>query len=101
MSDFITMSVVEVAKYLHIHPDTVKARARSGQIPAFMPGRKWVFYRHEVDAYLETTRSCRSIKGQTRRISIADLRSVDRRLDDRLGPVTERPLPSLKIIPGT
>ena len=101
MTEYQTMNAGAAAKYLHIHPDTVKARARSGEIPAYMPGRMWVFYRHELDDYLQTTKKCRSIKGPIPKITIADLRSAEKSLDARLGPVTVKTPPNLRITQGT
>ena len=35
------MTVEEVAKYLSLHPLTVRRLARDGEIPAFKIGRQW------------------------------------------------------------
>lgn len=35
------MTVDEVAKYLSLHPLTVRRLARDGEIPAFKIGRQW------------------------------------------------------------
>jgi len=37
------MTVDQAADFLQIHPDTLKARARTGEIKGYKPGRRWVF----------------------------------------------------------
>jgi len=95
------MDVEEGAAFLSIHPDTLKAFARAGDVPAYRPGRKLVFLRSELLDFLKSKKyQCHSTSAKTQRITIADSRSAVRRLDARLGPITAKPLPNLKIISG-
>jgi len=92
----------EAAEFLHIHPDTLKERARAGLIKAYRPGRKWVFLKSDLLEYLKTQQpeSHCSTAAPTRRTGMSDLKSVDRKLGARLGPLPEKRQPSLKIISG-
>ena len=94
-----TMDVFEGAAFLSIHPDTLKAFARAGDVPAYRPGRKLVFLRSELLDFLKSKKyQCHSTSAKTQRITIADSRSAVRKLDALLGPVTEEKRPSLKIV---
>ena len=72
----------------------MKARARSGEIPAYMPGRKWVFLQDELLEYLKTTTPNRAKRNKKTSYFIPNLAEEQRRLDARLGPVTRKKLPS-------
>lgn len=39
----------EVAKYLRIHPYTVRRLAREGKLPGFKIGGQWRFKKEEID----------------------------------------------------
>lgn len=70
------MNPKQAAEMLGIHPMTLKAKARSGEIPAGKSGRKWVFLDVDLIEYIraqyksnETTddfTSCHSTKGKIR-----------------------------------
>jgi excisionase family DNA binding protein len=44
----------EAARFLRLHPKTVKRMARSGQIPGGRLGRRWYFRPSDLDALLRT-----------------------------------------------
>lgn len=90
MTDIDSMDVQEAADFLLLHPDTVKARARCGEIPAYKPGRKWVFLQNELLDYLKTTARSHPARGQSPSFTVPNLEEAKRRLDARLGPVTKR-----------
>jgi excisionase family DNA binding protein len=50
MHDVLT--VEEAAEFLRCSPDTVKRRARAGELPASKIGRAWRFRRADLDAWL-------------------------------------------------
>jgi excisionase family DNA binding protein len=52
MSDERALSVKELAEHLGLHPTTVYAKAKTGDIPGFQIGRTWRFYLSEVKAHL-------------------------------------------------
>jgi excisionase family DNA binding protein len=51
MSDIMT--VEQTADYLHLHPETLRAKARRGQIPAAKVGRQWRFSKVQLLAWIE------------------------------------------------
>ncbi len=51
------LTIREVAGYLHFPPETVRAMARDGRIPAIKAGRLWRFRLGEVEAWLEARRN--------------------------------------------
>ena len=46
------MTVHEVAKYLHMVPDTIYRKARAGKIPAVKMGKCWRFPKDTLDKWL-------------------------------------------------
>ena len=46
------MTVDEVAKYLSLHPLTVRRLARDGEIPAVKVGRQWRIKRELLDRWI-------------------------------------------------
>ena len=47
------MTVDDVAHYLRLEPDTVRAMARDGKIPAIKFGRVWRFRQSEIDLLIQ------------------------------------------------
>src|SRR6266436_9901226 len=45
----------EAARFLRLHPKTVKRMARNGQIPGCRLGRRWYFRPSDLDALLRTS----------------------------------------------
>jgi excisionase family DNA binding protein len=45
----------EAARFLRIHPATVKRLAREGKLPAFRIGNRWRFRPSELDAWARST----------------------------------------------
>ena len=45
----------EVAKLMGVHPETVKRRARTGEIPGIKLGKLWRFRASALDSYVEET----------------------------------------------
>lgn len=44
----------EAARFLRLHPKTVKRLARLGQIPGCRLGRRWFFRPSDLDAFLRS-----------------------------------------------
>ncbi len=44
-----TYTAEEIAKYLRVHPYTVKRLARAGKIPGFKVGDQWRFDTEEIE----------------------------------------------------
>ena len=49
------MTLEQTADYLHLHPVTVRNKARQGEIPAVKLGRQWRFVREQLEAWLRGT----------------------------------------------
>ena len=46
-----TYTAEEIAKYLRVHPYTVKRLARQGKIPGFKIGNQWRFDVEEIEEW--------------------------------------------------
>ncbi len=44
-------TVEEIAKYLRLHPYTIRRLARAGKIPAFRAGGQWRFRKDDIDQW--------------------------------------------------
>lgn len=47
------MTLTEAAKYLRMHPKTLSASIREGDIPSFRVGRQYRFKKSVLDAWIE------------------------------------------------
>jgi excisionase family DNA binding protein len=56
----------QAARFLSLHPKTVKRMARAGEIPGCRLGRRWIFRPTELDALLRA-RVSSSAKDNSRR----------------------------------
>ena len=45
------LTAEEVAKYLRIHPYTLKRLARAGKLPGFMIGGQWRFRKDKIEQW--------------------------------------------------
>lgn len=50
--DVNTLTLVQAAGFLKMHPEEVRSRAKRGLIPACKPGRRWVFIDDDLAAFL-------------------------------------------------
>ena len=49
-----TLSLEEAAEILGLHPETLRQKAKTGEVPAAKPGKRWVFYHPDLIAYLRS-----------------------------------------------
>lgn len=78
-----TLGLAEAAALLHMSEDALMRKARAGIVPGAKPGRKWVFVREDLLAWLREqvkARACRSIAAPTLRIGGVDSNSEIARL---------------------
>jgi len=68
MFDDDNLTVEEAAKYLKVHPESLRRMARSGGMPGFKVGTHWRFSRRELDAWSKDG----GTKAATRRILLVD-----------------------------
>jgi excisionase family DNA binding protein len=50
----ITLTLIEAAAFLKIHPEELRQRAKAGRIPGAKVGRAWVFLQDDLAAYLRS-----------------------------------------------
>jgi excisionase family DNA binding protein len=50
------LRVVDVAAWLHMHPDTVVKFARTGQMPGHKVGKRWLFVTSEVVLWVSSVK---------------------------------------------
>lgn len=68
-----TYTADEIARYLRVHPYTVKRLARAGKIPGFKIGDQWRFDVQEIEDWkknqgkVETSKIIKSKKGKKTR----------------------------------
>jgi uncharacterized protein len=46
------MTLEQTAEYLHLHPVTLRNKARRGELPAIKLGRQWRFVKAQLDEWL-------------------------------------------------
>lgn len=61
MGDDDTLDLAEAAKFLKMNRESLRQRAKTGEIPGAKPGKRWCFLKSDLIAYL---RSCYSTKAQ-------------------------------------
>lgn len=57
------MTVAEVAAFFQCHPETVKRRAISNELPGFKLGKTWYFLRSEIDRMMKQAIQSRTAIG--------------------------------------
>ena len=62
-----TLSLERAAAFLVMSPGTLRKRAAAGRVPAYKPGKSWVFLLDELVSHLKASRPCPSIAVQTLR----------------------------------
>jgi len=60
------LDIDEAAAYLKMNFETLRLKANLGEIPGSKPGRKWVFLKEDLNAYL---RGCYGKKAVTDKIT--------------------------------
>ena len=81
------MTLQQTAEYLHLHPVTLRIKARKGEIPASKLGGQWRFVREQLDAWLSEHCGVTETDEDWALIAIAEERMA--RPGRRLRPFTE------------
>lgn len=81
-------SIIEAAKLLKLHPNTLGERAKAGIVKAYKPGRAWVFLEADLLTYLETCTQCQSTSAEKRGGSTSFIK--ESAFDDLLALPTNR-----------
>jgi excisionase family DNA binding protein len=51
------LTLAEAAEVLRLHPRTVRAYVRRGELRGWLIGRRWRFRRRDLDAFFDSARS--------------------------------------------
>jgi len=74
-----TLGLLSAAAFLHMSPNTLRKRAAAGRVPAYKPGKSWVFLLDELVSHLKASRPCHSIVAPTLRTTGLGFSSTDAR----------------------
>lgn len=72
-----TLGLLSAAAFLHMSPNTLRKRAAAGRVPAYKPGKSWVFLLDELVSHLKASRRCHSIAAPTLRTTGFAFSSTD------------------------
>jgi hypothetical protein len=93
-----TIGLEDAARFLRMAPSTLRRRAAAGIVPAYKPGRQWVFLPSEIAEYLKGTRP------QHHSIDVARLRiasgSSPKTSASQLADEIRRKRKQLALVPG-
>jgi len=53
-NEYKTLNVLEAAKFLKMHPETLRRQALAGEIPSAKPGKSWVFLEADLADWLRS-----------------------------------------------
>ncbi len=56
----VVWEIVDVAKFLHVHPNMVYKMAKNRKLPCTRIGNRWKFLRNHIVRWLESRVSCSS-----------------------------------------
>lgn len=63
-----TLDLLEAAAFLKVHPETLRRRARTGDIPSAKPGKGWVFIEDDLVDWLR-----RDYAGRARAVEAGEM----------------------------
>jgi excisionase family DNA binding protein len=64
-----TLNLQEAAALLHLHPTTLAAKARAGEIPGARLGKRWVFVEVDLLDYVRSQYPSRALQGDSMEVS--------------------------------
>ncbi|MBL4573119.1 MAG: helix-turn-helix domain-containing protein [Gammaproteobacteria bacterium] len=56
-NDYETLTLNQAADFLKLHWQTLRSKAKCGEVPAAKLGRRWVFLREDLVSYLRSNYS--------------------------------------------
>jgi excisionase family DNA binding protein len=74
----MTLTLQQAAALLKIHPTTLQAKARAGEIPGARVGRRWVFVEGDLIDYVRAQYGRRALQGDN--MEKVQCRSTDERI---------------------
>ncbi|TAM09371.1 MAG: DNA-binding protein [Nevskiaceae bacterium] len=60
-----TLDLQQAAALLHVHPETLAEKARTGEIPGARIGRAWVFIEADLLAHIRAQYGSRALQGDS------------------------------------
>ncbi|NCF28128.1 MAG: helix-turn-helix domain-containing protein, partial [Gammaproteobacteria bacterium] len=75
-----TLTLEEAARLLQLHPTTLAAKARSGEIPGAKPGKRWVFVEVDLVEYVRSHYASRALQGDSTEESVCHSTNAKTRL---------------------
>ncbi|MEW6330270.1 MAG: helix-turn-helix domain-containing protein [Pseudomonadota bacterium] len=60
MDDDDTLDLAEAAKFLKMNQESLRQRAKAGEIPGAKPGKRWCFLKSDLIAYLRSRYSTKA-----------------------------------------
>ncbi|PWB40255.1 MAG: DNA-binding protein [Rhodocyclales bacterium] len=61
----VTLDLYEAARFLRMHPVTLRNKARAGEVPGSKPAKCWVFLRIDLEGYIRSKYPARALQGDT------------------------------------
>ena len=92
-----TLDLIEAAQFLRLHPHTLEAKARAGEVPGAKPGKCWVFLDVDLADWLrskykiDSTENTLWASENAEKSGIANGRSAASELQKRLALPTGKP----------
>jgi hypothetical protein len=92
-----TLDLIEAAQFLRVHPHTLEAKARAGEVPGAKPGKCWVFIDVDLAEWLRSKYKTDSLESHSclsenaEKSGIANGRSAASELQKRLARQTATP----------
>lgn len=83
MDDDDTLDLAEAARFLKMNRESLRQRAKTGEIPGAKPGKRWCFLKSDLIAYLRSRYSAKA-QAMLPRGPIGDLPS---KMPDSSGPM--------------
>ena len=68
MVNDVTLNLQEAAELLKVHWQTLRAKAKVGEVPAARIGRRWVFLREDLVSYLRSHYSTARPRSQVQQL---------------------------------
>jgi excisionase family DNA binding protein len=101
----VTLGLEEAARALRMAASTLRKRAAAGIVPAYKPGRQWVFLPDEIAQYMKASRPpCRSIAAPTLRtggvVSSSTIEKSASQLAQEIASKRRNLKPRLALVPG-
>ena len=78
-----TLNLQEAAALLKLHPTTLAAKARAGEIPGARLGKRWVFVEVDLLDYVRSQYAPRALQGDSMEVSTCH--STTQRLTELVG----------------